>query len=65
LGYKQSNAVYNTISKSQEWLTINCVINATKGVLLGFSIFKGEKQKDFYIKLYKASICMVMQKKHG
>jgi hypothetical protein len=41
-------------SKSKKWLTINCVINATKDNLLGFYIFRGEWFKDHYIKECKA-----------
>jgi hypothetical protein len=62
---KGSNVVYNTIPKSWEWLTINCVMNVIRGVLLGFYIFKGEKLQDDDIKFCKLGTCMVMQKKHG
>jgi hypothetical protein len=62
---KRSNVVYNTIPKSWEWLTINCVVNVARGVLLGFYIFKGEKLQDDYIKFCKLGTCMAMQKKHG
>jgi hypothetical protein len=63
LARRKSNAVYNIIPKSWEWLTINYAINFVGGVLLGFYIFKGERLKDDYIKLYKPSTWMVMQKK--
>jgi hypothetical protein len=39
------------------------VINATKGVLFGFYIFRGERVKDDYTRLCKPSTCMAMQKK--
>jgi hypothetical protein len=35
------------------------------GVLLGFYIFKGERQKDDYIRFYKPYTYMVMLKKNG
>ncbi len=41
------------------------MVNAAKGVLLGFYFFKGERQKDDYIRLCKQGTCMVIQKKHG
>jgi hypothetical protein len=62
---KGSNVVYNTIPKSREWSTINCVMNVAKGVLLRFYIFKGEKLQDDDIKFCKLGTCMLMQKKHG
>jgi hypothetical protein len=62
LARKTSNAIYNTIPKFWEWLTLNNEINATKGVLLGFYIFRGEKLRDDCIRLYKLGICMAMQK---
>lgn len=40
---------------------INYVVNAT----FGFYIFRGEKLRDDYIKLYKPSIDMAMKTKHG
>ncbi len=39
------------------------VINVTKGVLLGFYIFRGERLKDDYIRFCKPGTCMAMQKK--
>jgi hypothetical protein len=42
---------------------VNYVVNVTRGVLFGFYIFKGERLKDDYIKLYKLGICMVMRKR--
>jgi hypothetical protein len=36
LAKRGSHQVYNTIPKSKEWLTIDCVVNATKTTLLGF-----------------------------
>ncbi len=57
------NAIYNTIPKSQEWLIVNYTINATKGVLLSFYIFKGERLKYDYIRLCKPGTCMTMQKR--
>jgi hypothetical protein len=59
---KGSHQVYNTISKSMEWLTMNCVVNATKGSLPRFYIFMGERIKDEYIKHCKARTCMGMQR---
>ncbi len=59
---RTSNAIYNTIPKFWEWLTLNNEINATEGVLLGFYIFRGEKLRDDYIRLCKLGICMAMQK---
>jgi hypothetical protein len=59
---KGSNVIYSAIPESREWLTINCVINIVGGVLLWFYIFKGEKLHYDYIKLYKAGICISMQK---
>ncbi len=58
-----SNVVYSTISKSQEWLTINCVVNVARDVLPGFYIFKGESLRDDYIKLCKSGTCMAMHKR--
>jgi len=55
--------IYNIIPKSKEWLTINCVVNATKSSLLRFYIFRGEKLKDDYIKHYRTRTCMAMQRK--
>jgi hypothetical protein len=63
LARKRSNAVYSTIPKSQEWLTINYVVNVIGGVLLGLYIFRGERLQNDYIKLCKLRICMIMQKK--
>jgi hypothetical protein len=60
---KGSNVVYNTIPKYREWLTINCVMNVAKGVLLRFYIFKGEELQDDDIKFSKLGTCMLMQKK--
>jgi len=57
---KRSNVVYNTIPKSRKWLIINCVVNVTRCVLLGFYIFKGEKLQDDYIKFRKLGIYMAM-----
>jgi len=64
LARKISNAVYNIIPKSWEWLITNYEINVVGVVLPCFYIFKGERLKDDYIKLYKPNICMVMQKKN-
>ncbi len=60
---RRSNAISSIIPKSLEWLTINCVVNDRKGVLLRFYIFKGERLRDDYIKFYKPSTCMATQKK--
>jgi len=58
-----SKTVYSTIPKSQEWLTIKFEVDVVGGVLLGFYIFKGERLRDDFIKLYKPWTCMVMQKR--
>ncbi len=63
LARRRSNVVYSTIPKFGEWLTINCVVNAIESVLPSFYIFKGERLRDDYIKLYKLNTCMAMQKK--
>jgi hypothetical protein len=60
LARKRSNAIYNTIPKFQKWLTINCVVNVVKGVLLGFYIFRNERVRDDYIRLCKLCIYMAM-----
>jgi len=63
---KSSNVVYNTIPKSQEWLTINCVLNVARFILLRFYIFRGKRLQGDYIKLCKLGICMEFKKKnHG
>jgi hypothetical protein len=38
-GEKSSHQVYNTISRSKEWLIVNCTINATRRSLPSFYIF--------------------------
>jgi hypothetical protein len=38
-----SHQMYSTISRSKEWMTMKCAINAMGGSLLGFYIFRGEK----------------------
>lgn len=55
---KGSNAIYNTIPKSREWLTINYAINDVIANLLRFYIFKGERLQDNYIKVFKLRSCM-------
>ncbi len=40
---QSSHQVYNTIPKSQEWLIMNCVINATNTFVLRSYILKDEK----------------------
>jgi hypothetical protein len=57
------NADYNTIPKSWEWLIVNCAVNAARGVLPSFYIFKGERLKDDYIRFCKLGTCMAMQKR--
>jgi hypothetical protein len=37
---KGSQQIYNTIPKSREWMIVNCVVNAARGVLHSFYIFK-------------------------
>jgi hypothetical protein len=56
-----ANAVYYIIPKFWEWLTINCAVNATPN----FYMYRSEKLKDDYIKIYKPNIYMVMKIKHG
>jgi hypothetical protein len=64
LARRRSNAIYNTIPKSQEWLIINCVVHATSWFLFGIlQIYKDEILKDDYSKFCKPSTCMVMLKK--
>ncbi len=63
LAKKGSNTVYSTIPKFQEWLTMNYAINAARGVLFSFNIFRSKRLRDDYIKFYKPSTCMAMQKK--
>jgi hypothetical protein len=63
LARRGSNVIYNTIPKSREWLIVNCVINAVGGILLSFYIFKGERLRDDYKRLYKLGTCMAMQKR--
>jgi hypothetical protein len=50
--------MYNTIPKSREWMSINCVVNAKGITHLGFYIFRGD-----YIQLYKLGTYMAMQSK--
>jgi len=38
-GKKSSHQVYNTISRSKEWLIVNYTINATRSSLPSFYIF--------------------------
>jgi hypothetical protein len=52
--------VYNTISKSKEWLTINCVVNVAGTTLPRFYIFRGERIHDDYTQLCKLGNCMAM-----
>jgi hypothetical protein len=65
LARKGSNAIYNIIPKTREWLIVKYVVNAARGVIHGFYIFKCRKLRDDYIRLYKLGIFMAMQKKHG
>jgi len=55
--------LYNIILKSKEWLTINCVVNATRTTLPRFYIFRKERICDDYIQLYKPRTCMAMLSK--
>ncbi len=59
-----SNVVYSTIPKYWECLIVNNAINVVGGVLHGFYMFRGERLRDDYIKFYKLSTCMAMQKKN-
>jgi hypothetical protein len=63
LARRGSNVVCSTIPKSQEWLIVNNAINVVGGVLHGFYMFRSERLRDDYIKFYKLSTCMAMQKK--
>jgi hypothetical protein len=63
LARRGSRNVYNTIPKSQKWLTINCVVNATFVTLITFYIFRGSRMQEDYIKLCKLGTYMAMQKK--
>jgi hypothetical protein len=63
LAKKKSNVIYSTIPKYQEWLTVNCAINAIGGVLFSFYIFRGERLRDDYVRFCKPDICMAMQKR--
>jgi hypothetical protein len=40
LAKRRTNTIYNIIPKFWEWLTINCVVNATGNILLRFYISK-------------------------
>jgi hypothetical protein len=55
--------VYNIILKSREWLTINYAMNAARGSILGFYIFRGERINDDYIMHYKLGTFMAVQTK--
>ncbi len=57
-GFQQ---VYNTIPQSKEWLTINCVVNATRITLPRVYISKRERIQNDYIQLCKARTYMAMQ----
>ncbi len=50
--------MYNIIPKSKEWLTINYVVNVTRGSILGFYIFRGERIRGDYIMHCKLGTCM-------
>jgi hypothetical protein len=63
LARRRFNVIYSTVPKSQGWLIIDYVVNATSGSLSNFFIFRRERLKDNYIKLCKPSTYMVMQKK--
>jgi hypothetical protein len=58
-----SNIVYSTILKSQEWLTINYVVNAIGLFCQGSTSLEEKTLQDDYIKFYKTGTCMAMQKK--
>jgi hypothetical protein len=57
---RMSHIIYNIILKSHEWLTMNCVMNVTRMILLGFYIFRGDMMRDDYIKQCKSGTCMAM-----
>ncbi len=48
-----SQQVYNITFKSEEWLIVNVVVNAKIKFLLKFYFFKGEGNKDNYIRYNK------------
>jgi hypothetical protein len=60
LAKKGMNTIYNIIPESWEWLTINCAMNVTMDILLGFYIFKGEWLQANYTQLYKPRTYMAM-----
>jgi hypothetical protein len=60
LARRGSHHVYNTIPKSKEWLIINYVVNAIRGSLPRFYIFRGYTIKENYIKHCKEGTCMVI-----
>jgi len=53
-----SHHVYNTIPKSKEWMTVNCVVNAKGATFLRFYTFRRD-----YIQLCKLRTCKAMQSK--
>jgi hypothetical protein len=55
--------VYNIISKSKEWLTVNYVVNAARTTLLGFYIFREKRMHDDSIQQCKPGPRVAMQSK--
>jgi hypothetical protein len=56
------NQVYNNISKSLDWSTINYVVDATNIFEHAFYIFQSEWKHNGYINLCRPKTCMAMQK---
>jgi hypothetical protein len=59
---KKGSQHYSNVKKK---LTVNYVINAIRGCMLGSYIFKGEWFKDEYIKECKTWTCMECKTMHG
>jgi hypothetical protein len=53
LARRGSYDVYNTISKFQEWLTMNYVVNVARVALLAFYIFRSGNMWEDYLKVCK------------
>jgi hypothetical protein len=61
----QTSKQYGTkvLARRGSNVAINCAIKTTRSGLPGFYIRRGKSLRDDYIKLYKPSTCMAMQKK--
>jgi hypothetical protein len=60
LAKRGSQRFYNTIPKLREWMTVNCAINAARGIHPGFYIFKCERIREDYIQECKLRPYMAM-----